>query len=107
MDVKSIVKSLSALAHESRLQIYRALVVAGPPGMTPTGLAELIPIPAATLSFHLKELSIAGLVHSTRESRNLFYRADYLHMNEVLAYLTENCCAGQPCGTEQTPSCEC
>ena len=107
MDGKIIVKSLSALAHESRLQIFRALIVAGPRGMTPTLLAEVVPIPAATLSFHLKELCNAGLVNSTRESRNLFYRADYGHMNGVLAYLTENCCAGQGCSDEVPPSCEC
>lgn len=97
MESKSIVKSLAALAHESRLQIFRALVVAGPEGLTPSALAELVPIPPATLSFHLKELSNAALITHVREGRNLHYSADFEHMNGVLGFLTENCCQGAPC----------
>jgi ArsR family transcriptional regulator len=101
MESNQVVKSLAALAHESRLQVFRALVVAGPEGLTPTGLAELIPIPAATLSFHLKELRNAGLINQLREGRNLHYSADFEHMNGVLGFLTENCCQGNSCETSK------
>lgn len=99
MESKSVIKSLAALAHESRLDIFRALVVAGPSGLTPSALSERVPIPAATLSFHLKELSNAGLISSVREGRNLHYSADFQHMNGLLGFLTENCCQGQGCDT--------
>ena len=104
---KSVVKSLAALAHESRLQVFKSLVVAGPQGLTPGALAENIPIPPATLSFHLKELSNAGLITNVREGRNLHYSADFQHMNQLLEYLTENCCQGQACTPQQTPLCDC
>jgi DNA-binding transcriptional ArsR family regulator len=104
---KSVVKSLAALAHESRLQVFRALVVAGPQGLTPGALAEIIPIPAATMSFHLKELSNAGLISNVREGRNLHYSADFQHMTQLLAFLTENCCQGQACASNPAPLCDC
>src|SRR5262245_28962822 len=91
------VLSLAALAQPMRLRVFRALVVAGPEGTTPGVLAEQLAVPAATLSFHLKELLHAGLVTQERQSRNLIYRADFEHMNGLLAYLVENCCAGQLC----------
>jgi ArsR family transcriptional regulator len=92
-----VVKSLAALAHPIRLKAFRALVVCGPQGLTPGVMQEGLGIPATTLSFHLKELASAGLVTQERASRNLVYRADYEQMNAVLAYLTENCCAGADC----------
>lgn len=104
---KSVVKSLAALAHESRLHVFRTLVVAGPQGLTPGELAQTIPIPSATLSFHLKELSNAGLISNVRNGRNLHYSADFKHMNQLLEYLTENCCQGLPCSTQQPPVCDC
>jgi DNA-binding transcriptional ArsR family regulator len=104
---KSVVKSLAALAHESRLQVFRTLVVAGPQGLTPGELAQTIPIPSATLSFHLKELSNAGLISNVRNGRNLHYSADFQHMSELLEYLTENCCQGQTCGVQPPPLCDC
>ena len=102
------VQSLSALAHPMRLRIFRALVVAGAPGQTPGVLVEALGLPNATLSFHLKELSHAGLVTVERASRNLVYRAAYDRMKGLLGFLTENCCAGAPCGVDATSAtCEC
>ena len=97
MEEKDVIRSLSALAHGHRLQIFRALVVAGPRGMTPGVMAEGSGIPAATLSFHLKELMNAGLVTQERLGRNLVYRAAFEHMTNLLGYLTENCCQGEQC----------
>jgi DNA-binding transcriptional ArsR family regulator len=97
MEELSIVKALAALAQAHRLRLFRALVVAGEAGLTPGTIAEGLQAPAATVSFHLKELMNAGLVTQQRVGRNLIYRADYARMNELLGYLTENCCAGAPC----------
>jgi ArsR family transcriptional regulator, arsenate/arsenite/antimonite-responsive transcriptional repressor len=98
MEEIDVVRSLSALAHGLRLQVFRALVVAGARGMTPGVMAEGLGIPAATLSFHLKELMNAGLVTQERQSRNLVYRAAFDHMNALLGYLMDNCCKGEACG---------
>jgi len=97
MERDLVVRALAALAHPVRLEIFRALVVQGETGLTPGAMAEGLGIPSATLSFHLKELTNAGLVTQARASRNLIYRAAYARMNEVLGYLTANCCQGQPC----------
>jgi len=86
------VKRLGALAQESRLAIFRELVKRGPEGFTPGDLQERLGIAAPTLSFHLKELQHAGLLVVRREGRFLFYSADFSAMNELVAYLTENCC---------------
>lgn len=107
MEQSDAVKCLAALAQATRLEIYRALVVVGPSGVTPGQLSEQLNLPAATLSFHLKELHQSGLISQRRESRNLIYTANYPHMNQLLAYLTENCCAGQDCLVERSNSCEC
>ena len=101
MEQEEVVRSLSALAHPIRLQVFRALVVAGKSGMTPGTMAEGLAIPANTLSFHLKELGHAGLVSQERISRNIIYRAAYEHMNAVLGYLTENCCQGAGCPVQE------
>jgi ArsR family transcriptional regulator len=103
MEPTSVIKALAALAQSSRLQIFRALVVAGEAGLTPGALADSLAVAPNTLSFHLKELMHADLVSQERIGRNLVYRAQYAHMNAVLAYLTENCCQGEPC-TEQAIS---
>jgi ArsR family transcriptional regulator len=105
VEEKDVVRSLAALAHGLRLQVFRALVVAGQRGMTPGVMSEGSGIPAATLSFHLKELMNAGLVTQERQGRNLVYRAAFEHMNALLGYLTENCCAGDACGDEAATSC--
>jgi ArsR family transcriptional regulator, arsenate/arsenite/antimonite-responsive transcriptional repressor len=107
METQEAVKSLAALAQASRLQIFRALVVAGPEGLTPSTLAEEFSTAAATLSFHLKELMNAGLVSQERAGRNLIYRANFAQMNGLLAYLTQNCCAGLPCETTDAAGCGC
>ena len=97
MEERNAVKALAALAQASRLQLFRALVVAGPQGAQPGDLAQQLDLAAATLSFHLKELHSAGLVSQERSGRNLIYRADFDQMNALLAYLTENCCQGRAC----------
>jgi DNA-binding transcriptional ArsR family regulator len=102
MEEDQVVKALGALAHPLRLKVFRALVVTGPAGLTPGVMQEALGVPATTLSFHLKELSIAGLVTVERSSRTLLYRAAYAQMNELLGYLTDNCCAGTACAVEAT-----
>lgn len=97
MKEADVIKSLAALAQPSRLQAFRALVVAGREGMTPGALTEQLELPAATLSFHLKELMNAGLISQERDGRHLIYRAEFRRMDGLLAYLTDNCCQGEAC----------
>ncbi len=101
MEQQEVIRSLAALAHPIRLQVFRALVVAGKNGMTPGTMAEGLAVPPNTLSFHLKELGHAGLVSQERASRNIIYRAAFEHMNGVLGYLTENCCQGAECSVRE------
>jgi ArsR family transcriptional regulator len=88
-----VVESLAALAQESRLALFRLLVKRGPEGYTPTQLGEKLEVPGPTLSFHLKELQHAGLIEARREGRFLFYRPNFPRMNELLGFLTDNCCS--------------
>jgi ArsR family transcriptional regulator, arsenate/arsenite/antimonite-responsive transcriptional repressor len=97
MEEQNVVASLAALAQPLRLKVFRALVVAGPRGLTPGAMSEGAGVPSATLSFHLKELMASGLVTQQRDGRFLIYRADFERMNGLLAYLTENCCEGNAC----------
>lgn len=97
MDEPLAVRALAALAQTHRLKLFRLLVVAGPDGLTPGSMAETLGLPAATLSFHLKELNQAGLVTQERVSRHLVYRADFAQMQALLAFLTDNCCQGSGC----------
>ena len=97
MESNSVVKALAALAQPSRLEAFRALVVAGDAGLTPGVLSAALQVAPNTLSFHLKELVHADLVSQERNGRNLIYRAQFDRMNAVLAYLTQNCCQCQPC----------
>ena len=97
MEERAVVESLAALAQPLRLKVFRALVVAGPRGLTPGAMSEGAGVPPATLSFHLKELMASGLVTQQRDGRFLIYRADFTRMNGLLAYLTENCCEGSGC----------
>lgn len=99
LDEGAAVKALAALAQAQRLRVFRALVVAGPAGLTPGAMAEQLGVAPSALSFHLKELAHAGLVSSEARGRNLIYRAHIARMNALLAYLTEHCCEGQPCNT--------
>jgi ArsR family transcriptional regulator, arsenate/arsenite/antimonite-responsive transcriptional repressor len=108
MDEKAAVAALAALAQEARLRVFRALVGAGPEGMTPTALSALLDIPASTLSFHLKELVHADLVSAERDGRNLYYRPALARMDDLLAYLTAHCCQGQACaprGAQRRTTC--
>ena len=91
------VKALAALAQTLRLRAFRALVVAGPVGLTPGVLAGQLGVAPSALSFHLKELVHAGLASSEARGRHLIYRASFSQMNSLLDYLTEHCCQGQPC----------
>lgn len=97
MDEHDAVTSLAALAQGARLRVFRALVGAGPDGMTPGALSVLLDIPASTLSFHLKELVQAGLVNAERDGRNLHYRPALARMDALMAYLTDHCCGGVAC----------
>ena len=97
MTETEVVRSLAALAQEVRLRAFRILIVAGPEGLTPGAMAEAIQVPGNTLSFHLKELSHAGLVTQERQGRHLIYRASFTAMQQLLGYLTDNCCQGEPC----------
>ena len=105
MEEQTVLKALTALSQAHRLRVFRALVVAGQAGLTPGQITEAQQIPAATLSFHLKELVQAGLLTQERQGRNLIYRADFAQMNALLAFLTENCCQGDACAA--TPSAPC
>lgn len=108
MQEADVIQSLAALAQEARLRVFRALVVAGQDGLTPGAVAEQLGIAPNTLSFHLKELTRAGLVSQERQGRNLIYRASFATMNDLLAYLTENCCQGAAClPDETTTGCKC
>lgn len=106
MEPDDVVEALAALAQPVRLQVFRALVVSGPAGLTPGTMAEALAIPPNTLSFHLEKLAHAGLVTQERASRHIIYRAAFDRMNALLGYLTENCCAGADCGlSAATASC--
>ena len=100
MEKSSVIAALSALAQETRLDIYRLLVQAGADGLPAGRIGEQLGLPSATLAFHLKELKHARLVHCTRHGRSLIYGAEYPTMHGLLSYLTENCCQGAPasCG---------
>ena len=104
MESTHAVATLTALAHDSRLAIYRLLVEAGPTGMAAGEIGTSVRIPPATLSFHLKELANAGLLLSRQDGRYIFYSANYEHMNTLLAFLTENCCARDACRTGCAPA---
>lgn len=97
MNEQAAVTALAALAQEARLRVFRALVGAGPRGLTPGALSAMLDIPASTLSFHLKELVHAELVNVEREGRNLHYRPALARMDQLVAYLSDHCCAGQSC----------
>jgi ArsR family transcriptional regulator len=107
MEAQDVVQSLAALAQPVRLQVFRALVVAGPAGLTPGELVEAIAVPGTSLSFHLKELTHSGLVTQERHGRNLIYRAAFGRVNALIAYLTENCCEDVACEIEPATTCDC
>ena len=105
MDETTAVKALAALAQAQRLRAFRALVAAGPDGLTPGVMAEQLGTAPSALSFHLKELSHSGLVSAEARGRNLIYRASFDHMTALLGYLTAHCCQGQPCEASALAEC--
>jgi ArsR family transcriptional regulator, arsenate/arsenite/antimonite-responsive transcriptional repressor len=105
LDETAALKALAALAQTQRLRAFRALVVAGPDGLTPGAMADQLMVAPSALSFHLKELSYSGLVSSEARGRNLIYRANFAQMNGLLRYLTEHCCGGEACGTDALAAC--
>ncbi len=98
MKTKQVLAALSALAQESRLAVFRLLVQAGPDGLAASKIGERLDIAPSSLSFHLKELSHAGLIVPRQDGRFIIYSADIAAMNGVIGFLTENCCGGIPCG---------
>jgi DNA-binding transcriptional ArsR family regulator len=94
METKTALKALAALGHESRLAAFRALVQAGPDGLAVGELRERLDLPPATLTAHLNVLRASALVSDQREGRVIRVRANYLQMNGLIGYLTENCCGG-------------
>jgi ArsR family transcriptional regulator, arsenate/arsenite/antimonite-responsive transcriptional repressor len=100
VEAEQTIRALGALAQEHRLAAYRLLVQAGPDGLAAGALSQALGVPPSSMSFHLAQLSNAGLIAQRRESRSLIYSADFAVMNGLLGYLTENCCAGAGCGTE-------
>lgn len=97
METKQIVTALAALAQDSRLAIFRALTQAGPAGLAAGKIGEITGIAPSSLSFHMKELVHANLANSRSEGRFVIYAANFETMNTLLAFLTDNCCAGLPC----------
>ncbi len=94
MEQSAVVEALAALAHETRIEVFRTLVQAGPAGLAAGAVGDALDIAPPTLSFHLKELKGAGLIASQRVGRSQIYRADYPAMRELLTYLTDKCCVG-------------
>lgn len=97
METLTAAELLAALGHESRLAIFRALVEAGPEGLVASAIGEQLEMAPATLSFHLAHLTRVGLISGRRESRFIRYSTDYAAMDELIAFLTNNCCQGQAC----------
>jgi DNA-binding transcriptional ArsR family regulator len=98
MKPEKVVEALAALAQTTRLAIFRLLVGVGPEGMAAGQIAQKLKVSPATLSFHFKTLSHAGLVESRQDGRFVYYAANFTVMNGMVDYLTENCCGGEDCG---------
>lgn len=96
MEPERAIDALAALAQESRLTVFRLLVREGSDGLAAGTIAELLGIPAPTLSFHLSQLSAAGLVIARRDGRSIIYAANYPGMRDLLAFLVDDCCQGRP-----------
>jgi ArsR family transcriptional regulator len=97
VETKSAIGALAALAQQSRLAVFRLLVQTGPQGRVASNIAEQLGLPSSSLSFHLKELTHAGLIVSRQDGRCIIYSADFTAMTALLGFLTENCCGGNPC----------
>ncbi|RAS32047.1 ArsR/SmtB family transcription factor [Paraburkholderia bryophila] len=105
MDSNLVVRALSALAHESRLAIFRMLVVAGPEGLPAGEIAQRLALSPSSLSFHLKDLSHTELVKPRQQGRFVIYTANFDAMVGLIGFLTENCCAGAACAVDDLPDC--
>lgn len=103
METKSAITALAALAQESRLAIFRLLVAIGPEGLAASKIAEQLAVPSSSLSFHLKELSHADLIVARQDGRFIIYSANFGAMNDLIGFLTESCCGGNPCGPTTLP----
>src|SRR5215472_13811181 len=103
MKTPEALKALGSLAQGTRLAIYRVLVQQGPTGLPAGAIARRLGLPAATLSFHMKELAGAGMVKSRQQGRFIYYTANYDRMNGLLGFLTENCCQGEECASNALP----
>jgi ArsR family transcriptional regulator len=101
MQTQAAIGALAALAQDSRLAVFRLLVQAGPEGIAASKIAEQLGLPSSSLSFHLKELTLAGLIAARQDGRFVIYSANFITMNALIGFLTENCCGGNPC----TPVC--
>lgn len=107
MDKSAVIAALGALAHPIRLDVFRTLIVAGREGLTPGALIEQLDVASPKLSFHLKELAIAGLVTQQQAGRNIIYRAAYDQMDALVGFLTANCCKGVLVTVAQDGTCGC
>jgi ArsR family transcriptional regulator, arsenate/arsenite/antimonite-responsive transcriptional repressor len=105
METLNAAEALAALGHESRLSIFRLLVQAGPDGINASAIGEKLQMAPATLSFHLAHLSRVGLIEGLRESRFIHYSANFAAMDELIAFLTSNCCQGASC-LPKTAACD-
>jgi DNA-binding transcriptional ArsR family regulator len=99
LEDEAALDALSALAHPHRLAAFRKLVEAGPEGQPAGALAEALGLPQSSLSFHLAHLARSGLVHASRQGRQIRYAADFAAIAGLVGYLTENCCGGRDCST--------
>ena len=104
METIQVIVALGALAQETRLALYRLLVEKGPAGLPAGAIAEELGVVPSSLSFHLAQLHRAGLITQRRSSRSLIYSAEFGAMNELIAYLTANCCGGTACAPVCDPS---
>ena len=107
MDAPQTVRALSALAHEARLAVFKLLVEAGQNGLPAGVIAETLSVAPSALTFHLKELTHAGLLVQRPDGRRIHYSANFVSMNELIAYLTENCCSGVACALDAASAAEC
>lgn len=105
MQPRTAVASLGALAHEHRLAVYRLLIKQGPAGLAAGVIGSKVGLTPSSLTFHLQALQRAGLVNQVRQGRQLFYSADYTAMNDLVAYLTDECCVeGGACAPDCAPA---
>lgn len=105
MDTKAVLAALAALAQESRLAVFRLLIQSGPTGLAASKIAEHLDIAPSSLSFHLKELTHAGMIVPKQDGRFVIYSANVDVMNGLIGFLTENCCGGVPCDSPTGVAC--